>query len=174
MFYEITLDDTQVVAPQRLVWMTDLHLDAADEMQQRRFFDLVRHHRASMILVGGDISNGTQSLDYLKQLAALSDVPLYFVLGNHDFYYGTIDETRELATQLADENENIHYLTTESEIRLSPKVALIGHDGWADGRFGDFIHSNIMLNDYILIRDFENLTKEALLQNFHKLGTRGS
>lgn len=170
MFYEITLDKTQASLPQRLVWMTDLHLDAADETQRRRFFDLVRHHRASTILIGGDISNGTQSLDFLKQLAGLSNGPLYFVLGNHDFYYGSIDKTRELATQLAEKNDSIHYLTVEGEIKLSPAVALIGHDGWADGRYGDFLHSTIMLNDYILIRDFDSLKKEELLKRLHQLG----
>jgi hypothetical protein len=36
---------------------------------------------------------------------------------------------------------------------LTPETAIIGHDGWADGRLGDYDRSDIILNDHLLIAE---------------------
>src|SRR5438093_2989908 len=36
---------------------------------------------------------------------------------------------------------------------LAPGVGLIGHDGWADAREGDYERSTVMMNDYRLIEE---------------------
>ena len=53
---------------------------------------------------------------------------------------------------------------------LSEHTALIGHDGWADGRFGDFSSSNVMLSDYRLIRELTDISPEARLAMLRSLG----
>jgi hypothetical protein len=40
-------------------------------------------------------------------------------------------------------------------VELSPKVALIGQDGWGDGRCGDFFSSDLCLNDFFLIKELK-------------------
>ena len=37
---------------------------------------------------------------------------------------------------------------------LTKDTCLIGHDGWADGRLGDFSGSKVLLNDYVEIKNF--------------------
>jgi predicted phosphohydrolase len=154
----------------RLVWSTDLHLDAADKSQYRMFFDLVAEHEPDFVLIGGDISNGAASFNHLTELARIIKKPFYYVLGNHDFYYGSILRIREQADRLAEQYPSVIYLTSSGVIALSKHTALIGHDGWADGRAGDFLHSDIMLNDYFLIEELKQLSQEKRLQKLNDLG----
>ena len=39
--------------------------------------------------------------------------PIYFVLGNHDYYFGSIDKVRKAVKQLCQERPNLHYLPGE-------------------------------------------------------------
>jgi hypothetical protein len=39
-------------------------------------------------------------------------------------------------------------------VPLTAKTCLSGCESWADGRFGDYAHSQVMLNDYFLIDDW--------------------
>jgi Icc protein len=85
--------------------------------------------------------------------------PIYFVLGNHDFYCGSIHVVREAVRQLCRERPNLHYLTDAEPIELVSGAGLVGHDGWADARFGDYERSYIMMNDYKLIAELAGMTK---------------
>ena len=46
------------------------------------------------------------------------------------------------------------YLPQVGIQQLTPSTCLIGHDGWPDGRNGDFEASQVLLNDFLLIRNF--------------------
>ena len=106
--------------------------------------------------------------------------PIYFVLGNHDFYRGSIVRTREAVTRVANHSEHLVYLTANYIVELTPKTALIGHDGWADARLGDFKKSEVILNDYVLIEELpkwrvdERFDKEALGESLKALGDQAA
>ena len=80
--------------------------------------------------------------------------PVYFVLGNHDFYRGSIAGVRESVRQLCAVCPNLHYLPDAGVVRLTEETCLIGHDGWGDGRHGDYHGSDVLLNDFGLIGEF--------------------
>ncbi len=84
---------------------------------------------------------------------------MYFVLGNHDYYGGSIHAVRETVRRLCLEHPNLHYLTRAEPIELAPGVGLVGHDGWADARLGDYERSYVMMNDYKLIAELAGMTK---------------
>ncbi len=160
--------DAEVI--KHLVWVTDLHLNAADQRHYDRFLDLIAAHRPDALLIGGDISNGKEALHELEKLAHFFAFPLFFVLGNHDFYYGSISTMRLQAKQLCEKYPHLRYLTEDDIIPLSDRTALIGHDGWSDGRAGDFLNSKVVLNDYLLIKELVNLLPEERLNVLHDLG----
>lgn len=174
MIYEMDFRGTHEGPAKRIAWATDLHFDAADRAQHRLFCDLVVAHEPDLILIGGDISNGSSSLVYLQQLSQFIKKPFYFVLGNHDFYHGSIDKIREMAHEISKEYPSLNYLTHIGLFTLSEKTALIGHDGWADGRAGDFLKSNIMLNDYYLIDELKKLNQEEKLIKLNELGSEAA
>lgn len=154
----------------RLIWITDLHLESTETDKMQKFFDVVLAEKHDAILIGGDISSGVNSLLHLENLAKLFQKPIYFVLGNHDFYFGSIYEIRKLARQANKEFENAHYLTEGGIIGLSNHTALIGHDGWADAKAGDFLSSTVALHDYLLIEELKDLSSTERLKVLNRLG----
>ena len=41
-------------------------------------------------------------------------------------------------------------------VELTPITALVGHDGWADGRLGDLDGSDVILSDFLLIDELKH------------------
>jgi hypothetical protein len=55
-------------------------------------------------------------------------------------------------------------------VPLWKDTALVGHDGWADGRLGDGPRSEVLLNDHFLIQELSGLEKPALYRRLAVLG----
>lgn len=170
MTLQIDLASGTHATPHKILWTTDLHIDAAEKSHLEQFYAFIEQNNPVGILIGGDISNGYQSLIHLKNMATRFKKPLYFVLGNHDFYYGSIKKMRAKVKQLTAEVPNLIYLTESRVIELSPTTGLIGHDGWYDGKAGDFLKSDVVLNDYFLIEELKNLSPEARLSKLNDMG----
>lgn len=158
----------------RAVWLTDLHLNHCQDDYVESFFGDVQKCRPDSILVSGDFSESFQLLRYLRWIDTFFDCPIYFVLGNHDFYFSMIDYTRLKVQELCREREKLIYLTGHGPIRLTDRVGLIGHDGWADGRIGDFERSLVMMHDYQLIDDLSELNKSERWDMLKKLGDQAA
>lgn len=174
MFYQIRFPTSDQSPKLRVLWITDLHLDAAKQERVNAFFQEMIEQNPDAILIGGDIGNGVNSLAYLKRLTELFQKPLYFVLGNHDFYYSSIKKIRQMARFACDEWKETHYLTRNGVVELTSSTALIGHDGWADGRSGNFLDSTVMLNDYLLIDELKNLTLASRQKMLNQLGSEAA
>jgi predicted MPP superfamily phosphohydrolase len=157
----------------RLAWATDIHLDHASESARRKFCQSVKE-QADVLIVTGDVAESPILASTLTTLATLTERPVYFVLGNHDFYRGSIVGTRRQVANVV--GEGLVYLSQAGVIKLTPNTALVGHDGWADGRLGDFDRSEEILNDFLLIdelrcwRDAHTLDKPALRRALEILG----
>lgn len=154
----------------RVVWLTDIHLNFVKPPQISEFLAQVVKQKPDVVLVGGDIGEGHTFSRYLQEMARAIPCPIYFVLGNHDFYCSSIAETRKRAASIATDGSGLTWLTSAGVVRLTENTGLIGHEGWADGRLGDYATSRIMLNDYALIQDLECLTKAGRLEVLNRLG----
>jgi len=155
----------------RIAWLTDIHLDFLESPQQViEFLLTVREADFDALLLGGDIASAPSLTGYLEQIVEVVDRPTYLVLGNHDFYYGSIDEVRKSVASLCDRQPKLSYLTLGGPVALSLSVGLVGHDGWADGRTGDYEHSTVMMNDYQLIAELAPLSKAARLELLYAQG----
>ncbi len=117
----------------KLAWATDIHLDHASESARRKFCQSVRE-QADALVVTGDIAESHILGSALESLATLTERPVYFVLGNHDFYRGSVACTRRQVGSVV--REGLVYLSQAGVVELMPTTALVGHDGWADGRLG--------------------------------------
>ncbi len=158
----------------RVAWLTDIHLNFLRPGALRIFFDRLAKQTFDAVLVGGDIGEAQSVAGYLAAMADALRVPIYFVLGNHDFYRSSIGETRSsvaklVASQAAD-SRYLQYLSESGVVSLTATTALVGHDSWADGRLGDFFGSRVMLNDYILIADLEHLDQRTRFAKLNALG----
>jgi 3',5'-cyclic-AMP phosphodiesterase len=139
----------------RLAWLTDIHLNFLPIEQSQEFLRLVRSTEPDAVLISGDIAEAHDLRRYLELIDQELARPIYFVLGNHDFYHGSIVGVREMTVDICERHPRLHYLTHyESPIELTPSVALVGHDGWADGRIGSYETSIVQMTDWQLITDF--------------------
>ena len=154
----------------RLAWATDVHLNFVPSQKRFAFYDRIRGGIPDALLLGGDIGEADTVTRLLKEMAATLKIPIYFVLGNHDFYRGSIAEVRRAVLRDTGDSPYLHWLPASGVVELTAATALIGHDSWADGRCGDFFRSDVMLNDYLLIRELKGLTKQALYAKLNGFG----
>lgn len=159
----------------RLAWMTDVHLNFLEPLDRRRFLESARA-QADAFVISGDIAESPSINGVLQEIEDVLRKPVHFVLGNHDFYRDSIGRTRWEVAELAEKHEFLTYLTAAGVVELSPETALVGHDGGADARLGDFDGSDVILNDYFLIDELRkwkgnfDLDKPALRAVLNALG----
>jgi predicted phosphohydrolase len=158
----------------RLAWASDVHLNFLNKDDLLTYIDIVKDKSDALVLTG-DIDESTDICETLHLFDTKFAKPVYFVLGNHDFYHGSIEDVRRVVSRLAYSSHNLHYLNNIPNIELSDDTALLGHDGWADGRFGDLAGSNVILNDFTLIEELNcwkrgSLDKDRLRTMLEKLG----
>jgi 8-oxo-dGTP pyrophosphatase MutT (NUDIX family)/predicted phosphodiesterase len=153
----------------RLAWATDIHLNFVDG-DAGPFCDLVTQTGAGGLVITGDISEAKTIEQDLAAIESRLSFPIYFVLGNHDFYNGSIAAVRKAVAGLCRRSRRLHYLSDEGVIPLNETTALVGHDGWADGRLGDYAGSTVELTDYTVIEEFIGLSAEARLPRLGALG----
>lgn len=138
----------------RLAWFTDIHLNFLNQSEITAFLQSLPGNRPDSLVLTGDIGEADTISGYLTSIASSLNCPVFFVLGNHDFYRGSVSQVRAEMTLLEQQNQNLVYLTNGHIRPLASKTCLVGHDGWPDGRNGDYEHSSVLLNDFLLIRDF--------------------
>jgi hypothetical protein len=97
--------------------------------------------------VTGDTSIALHLIADLEFLADAAARPLYFVLGNHDHYGGSVAGVRDAVLALAGRRREIQWLPPAGVVALDHETVLVGVDGWADGRYGDPLATPLVLND---------------------------
>lgn len=151
-------------------WVTDPHLNFLEDDAPDRFLSALREQKPDVLLLGGDLGEASSVCDYLASISSAVPMPIYFVLGNHDYYGGSISEVRAAVTTVARRIDNLHYLPDTDLVSLTPDLGLVGHGGWGDARFGNFDKSPIVLNDHVLIRELAGLSGPDLKAELRSLG----
>ncbi|PIQ26486.1 phosphoesterase [bacterium (Candidatus Blackallbacteria) CG17_big_fil_post_rev_8_21_14_2_50_48_46] len=155
-----------------LAWATDIHLDHCDANVIAEFATQIRATGAQVLCLTGDLAESQNLVDYLHSLAEMIQMPIYFVLGNHDYYHGSIASVRKTLADL--QIPALHWLPHTGPVELGAKVCLIGHDGWSDGQHGDFSRSTIRLKDYRLIEELAQAGQAGLLAQLQALGAESA
>ena len=154
----------------RLAWLTDLHLNFLSDKQAEAFCAHLARTDADCFVFTGDIGEAPNVEHYLRLLERSLQRPIYFVLGNHDFYRGSISSVRELVQDLCKTLPNLHWMPLEGVVPLSEQTCLVGHDGWGDARAGDYWNSRVELNDWDLIGEFLGISKSERGRVLEQLG----
>lgn len=158
----------------KILWTTDIHLNFLKDKEVDIFIKKLQNESPEILLIGGDIGEAPSICYYLQKLEQSIECPIYFVLGNHDYYQGSISEVKKDICQLTNSSKKLFFLDTIPFVELTKNTALVGHSGWADGKFGDYNNSKVVLNDYILINEFIGLDKNQRLKKLNELGDEAS
>jgi predicted phosphodiesterase len=145
----------------KIIWLSDIHLNFLTEKGIISFLKSIKETSPDSVWLSGDIAQADTLIEYLSIIESEIKQSIYFVLGNHDYYLGSFNEVRSKIRKLCNASERLCWLNDTDVVEATPEVGFIGHDSWADGRLGNYESSDLLLNDYILIKDFNPLLKEA-------------
>lgn len=76
----------------KLAWLTDIHLNFLDADERKRLYQEIINTKCDGVLISGDIAEAPSIKNILQELAIFIKKPIYFVLGNHDYYRGQVGE----------------------------------------------------------------------------------
>ena len=89
---EVTIRSAKVTKPVKLVLMSDLHLGYHNRRKEfARWVDLINNERPDMVLVAGDIIDGSirpLREERMHEEFLRIDAPVFACLGNHEYYSG--------------------------------------------------------------------------------------
>jgi predicted MPP superfamily phosphohydrolase len=156
----------------KLAWLTDIHLNFLDEDERIKFYQKIIRKKTDAVIISGDIAEGSSVCDLLIEMVNVLKRPIYFVLGNHDYYCSSVNEVTKDIEKLTKNNNQLYWLKTSGILALNENTILLGQDGWADGRLGDYQNSRVELNDSRLIGElFQQriLGRNQLLQKMQSL-----
>ncbi|MBZ0263211.1 metallophosphoesterase [bacterium] len=146
----------------KLAYMTDVHLNFLKAEAFADYLESIKEVNPDGILLGGDIGQANSFEFFLKTMAFDLKAPIWFVLGNHDYYHGSIQEVENKARELSKENEFLFWLDSCAPIKLGHNIYLAGCGGWGDTLLGDFKNSSVLLNDHIYIDELSEISREKL------------
>lgn len=158
----------------RVAWLTDIHLEFLEPREINVFIDSLAESKADIVLVGGDTGIASNFDIFLQRLAEKLRCPVYFVLGNHDFYHGSIREVRTRAEQISKSVALLNWLPFVGIVKITETTCLLGHVSWADGRLGNGSASQEVLNDYYLIEELTGLSHQQRFIELAKLGDQAA
>jgi Icc protein len=151
----------------KLAWATDIHLDFIHAKQLEVFAGEIAATGADGLLISGDISKATGLDRDLRELSKRLSKPIWFVLGNHDFYLGSVEGVRRSMRSLP---ASIRWLHGARAIDLGGGACLVGCDGWGDARLGNVETTPVMLNDFRLIKELTDIPQQERIERLRALG----
>lgn len=77
----------------KFLWITDIHLNFVSLDKRKQFYQGLKDGDA--IVISGDIAEAPSIAKILSEVADHVGKPIYFVLGNHDYYHGEINNIRD-------------------------------------------------------------------------------
>lgn len=153
-----------------LAWATDVHLDFVSARAVTALAEALAASGPDGVVLSGDLASAPTLLEHLDALAAQLARPIYFVLGNHDYYGGTIANVRARMRELTATSRWLRWLPACGVVELGGGWALVGHDGWGDARAGDVDGSRVELNDWRAIGELAWLSRPARIAALRALG----
>ncbi len=141
----------------KFAWLTDLHLNFVSFDAWDSLIAEIHEANVESLLITGDISEAEDFAFQLRRLRHETKLPVLFVLGNHDFYRGSIEHVRRIAASFSRDDDGVQYLTGQMPVVTRSGWAICGEDGWGDGRCGEYFQSQVRINDFALIEDLIDL-----------------
>lgn len=124
----------------KLDWITDPHLDHLRSQDELLSFVKELHARESdALLITGDIAESKTIYDFMGIVSGAYQRPVYFVLGNHDYYGAWMKATHERVRSVCSAVPAgiLNWMPDSGAVFLEHRVAIVGHGGIYDVKEGD-------------------------------------
>lgn len=151
-------------------WLTDIHLNFLEEAQTKEFLETVRDCDADMVFLTGDISESPVLAMHMTMIDQIVAKPVYFVLGNHDFWYTSVAHMQANFPRFLNGRSYLKWLSVLGVVPLDTSTCILGHEGWYDCRYGDPVNSGFMMADWRFMGDYYGCgTKQAIIERSQSL-----
>lgn len=151
----------------RLAWLTDVHLNFVGSAKTMLYAARVAEQSDACVITG-DIAEADSVVQLLSLFRRTYGKPVYFVLGNHDFYGGSFESVGAAIVRAFSPRE---WLRSGEIINIADGVQLCGADGWYDAQFGNPETSRVQLNDWFKIADLIAAREQGqLLPKLREIG----
>lgn len=166
----------------KLTWATDIHLNFIWDFEKKswknfispgltdlRPIDVFKDLDGDAFIISGDIAESDSFGPLLKELHEIVKKPIYFILGNHDYYGGSFHLAHQEASNL--DGPDLIHLRKHNFIALTDQVGLVGQEGLYDVRLGAAQRSNLQMNDFYHIKELSevNYQKSTLIKKIQEL-----
>lgn len=169
----------------KMTWITDPHFNFISDNAFKNFlshlngessdFFGTKLDKPDFLLIGGDIGEANSVCKYLKKIAKFfKETTVIFVTGNHDFYRSGIDFVNRKIIKTIEPHDNLIWLDRVPYVEITPSCAVIGHSGWSDGRYGNWLCSNVDLADYHYIADLAFISQSDRLKVLQELAGKAA
>lgn len=135
----------------KILHVTDPHFDYAPKFEYESFLSKVMARDFDLMVISGDICDGAYADKWISKLITAIKRPVFFVLGNHDYYNTASDYAQAKAHKVA---KGAHFLTKMGPIKLNPQTCIVGDDGFYDGVAGEGARTKVQLIDFRKTFDF--------------------
>lgn len=150
-----------------MFWMTDIHADKKSEADVLQIIEQINEASPSYICITGDIAEHKHTVDFLNLLKSKIARPIFFVLGNHDYYQTAIEDFSSYIASLYAQT-NLFYLPSYDAIALNDTTGIIGIDNWYNLSDHDFAQAEIRAQDFDQIIDVKGLKSNELISFFEQ------
>ena len=125
----------------KAAWLADIHLNFLKRDKIDDFLRVLSKESVNCFLMSGDIGEADSIIDYLKMTESILGRPFYFVMGNHDFYRGSIKTVRSAVSDFTKTSDKLIWLNEIDYIGLTKEENIIAeverskrltHDAWED------------------------------------------
>lgn len=146
----------------KIAWATDTHLDRLTERDYQEYKEYLLELSPECLVISGDIAEGEVVCKTLSDFDETFDFPIYFVLGNHDFYFSSFAAVEENVRELVKQSKNLCWLSEKGVVKLNDSTVLIGIEGWGDARNGTLNLSEGATRDIMTISDYKTLNRQEI------------
>jgi len=140
----------------KIQYLSDLHLEFHND-DGKWFIDNVlspicEEEKPDVLVIAGDLAIYSMLDSAFSQLCSLYKDVVY-VAGNHEFYYSSFDNTRQILYKISKNHGNFHFLDNSTVIIGSQRF--IGCTLWFRYNQNNVLYQNSM-NDFHIIDKFTN------------------
>ena len=143
-----------------------MRIQIVSDLHQEFGFTDISFDNVDVVVLAGDINLGTKGIEWIK--SAILEIPVIYVLGNHEYYKGSYPKTLNSIRSSATDS-NVHVLENKSVVIND--ITFHGATLWTDfALLGDSrINGSICqskMNDYKMIRRDPSYSKLRSIDTF--------
>lgn len=144
-----------------ILHLTDTHLNTLNSVELNQFLEELNSLSLEALFITGDISNGKNLEAHLALIYEHLRIPIYFVLGNHDYYGKSFGYFHS-------DHRKIKYLEESEYPELFDNFALVGTDGWYDSYWQVPVIPLVYLLDWLSIKNIRKHYRTTDLVKFFR------